>query len=120
MSGYPSRIPPAIWIASVNQATAVSNITATSGGGIAIPKGYRHEFAHLALTKNCTATIKVWGYANISNTTARWAQLDTLSFAETGNECTLVRGVAAFDRVQISINAIGSGGAINTSWGFSE
>ena len=120
MSGYPSRITQAIWLASTNQATAVSNITATSAGGVAVPKGFRHEIVHLALTKNCTATVKLWGFANISNTAARLVQLESLTFTEVDNEVQLLRGVAAFDRLQTSINAIGTAGAINTSFGFCE
>lgn len=120
MSGYPSRIPQAIWLAETNQAIAVSNITATSAGGVAVPKGFRHEVSHLALTKNCTATVKLWGYANISNTAARWVELDTMVFSEVDNESVLIRGLAAFQRVQTSINAISAAGAINCSFGFSE
>lgn len=119
MSGYPTRIPPAVWYAATNHATAVSNASTATDAGIAVPEGFRHEIAHLALTKNCTCTVKLHGYANISNTAARWVHFDTVTFSEVDNEAVLLRGVAAFQRVQTSFNAIGSSGAVNSSFGFS-
>jgi hypothetical protein len=118
MSSYPSRLTQAIWVKSTNQATAVSNIGYTSSNGVAVPKGFRDDTAHIHLSKNCTATIKLWGYANFANTAANWAMVDTLMFSEADSEVAKLSGVTAFDRLQPSINAIGSGGAINISFGF--
>ena len=121
MSGYPTRLPLAIFTQDLNQANIENhgNITATTAGGVAVPKGFRHELAHLALTKKDTCTLKIWGMSNLGTTAARWVYLDVLDFSEAGNECQAVRGVAAFDRVQCSVNGVGATN-INSYWGFSE
>jgi hypothetical protein len=119
MSGYPSRIGVARFTKEVNQATAVSNISTAITAGTEVPDGFRHEFLHLALVKNCTATIDVHGLANVDGS-QKWLCADTVSFDKTINEVALVRGMTAFKRVQVAVNAIGSSGAINAHWGFSE
>ena len=119
MSGHATRIGVARFTQSLNQATTVQNITSAITAGVLVPDGFRHAFAHLAAEKNCTATIEIYGLANIRGA-QRWLLADMLSFSYGVSEVALVRGIAAFHRVQTVINAIGGGGAINTSWGFSE
>ena len=121
MSGYPTRLPPAVFTQDLNQANVENwgNITSTTAGGVAVPKGFRHELAQLAVTKKDTCTLKIWGMSNFGTTAARWAYLDQMDFTEKGNECTLVRGVAAFQRVACSVNGVGTTN-INAYWGFSE
>lgn len=105
---------PTTWSAGMNAVNAVSNIANTATAGVAVPRGFRGEYTHLAVLKNDTCTLKIWGH---SNEIAQWVQVDTVVFAEKNPEAQLVRGVAGYDRVQASVNAIGSG-TISTYWGF--
>lgn len=105
---------PTTWVSEQNAVTVVSNISTSNTAGIVVPRGFGGEVAHLAVAKWNTCTLKIWGYANALN---KWHQLDTISFSEVDNEAALVRGVAGYDRVQSSVNAIGSN-SISISWGF--
>jgi hypothetical protein len=120
MSGVPTRITEARFFKDLNQATAVSNISNAVTAGVAVPKGFRHELAHVLVVKNATCTLKLWGLANTQTDGGKWFQFDKVSLAENDNECVPIRGIAAFQRVQASVNAIGASGAINVCWGFSE
>lgn len=119
MAHQATRIGIPYWVASVNQASAVSNATLTATAGIALKDGYRHEITHLAVTKTGTATLKIWGYTNLSSSIGKWLHVDTVAFNETTDECIALRGLASFSRLQTSINAISTGN-LNTYWGFCE
>ena len=119
MSGHATRIGVARFTQELNQATTVGNVATAITAGTLVPDGFRHEFAHLSAEKNCTATVAIYGLANVRGS-QRWLLADMLSFAYGVSEVALVSGIAAFHRVQTVVNVIGSGGAINTHWGFSE
>jgi len=119
MSGFATRIPPAIFVQSLNQANVVSNISTSATAGVAVPNGRRHEVAWLAATKLAAANVDIHGFANLGTTPARWLFINCLRLAEARDEVALVRGVAAFTRLQTSINGIGTTN-LNSYWGFSE
>lgn len=120
MSGSPTRVGAARFWQDINQASAVSNITATATAGIEVPDGFRHEYAHLVATKLNTCALKVWGFANLGSTAGRWVEMAICNFTEQADESMLVRGVCAFKRLQVSINAIGAETNVNAYFGFSE
>lgn len=104
------------WVGIQNGITAFSNISTGATAGVKIPTTQsRGEVSHLAVAKSNTCTLEVHVYAN---DVGQWLHADTVQFTQLHNEVALVRGISAFDRVQVSCNAIGSN-TVNAYMGFS-
>ena len=101
----------------LNAATAAAQPTLTATAGVALPVGFVADKTHLWVVKNCTATIGIWAYSsNIGN----WARMDSLAFGGTNSEIYYMQGLAGYNRVQTTVDAIGASGSLSTYFGFVE
>ena len=78
-----------------NAATAAPTADAN---GVAVPDGFRHEYAHVIMDKANVAQVRVWGQVPLS-TSNLWVHLDEMSFSHTTPEASLVRGVGGMLRL---------------------
>lgn len=99
-----------------NSATTVGWVNAAATAGVKVPARGRGEFAHLIADKNAALTVGIWGLAlGYGN----WVRCGTITFAQTNcAEAQPVRVIAAFDRVQTTVDSIGASGAANFFWAF--
>ena len=100
-----------------NAATAVPT---SSSNGVAVPDGYRHEYAHLITSKANTAVIDIYGMIPLSASNV-WTYLDTVSFARTTSEAQRLVGVTGMIRLcPVRTDANVSNKGCNVFFGFSE
>lgn len=78
---------------------AATGAPTSDANGIAVPDGFRHEYAHIIASKENTAQVRIWGQVPLSSSSNLWVYLDDMTFSTTGNEASLVRGVGGMLRL---------------------
>jgi hypothetical protein len=99
---------------------AASAVPTADANGIAIPDGFRHEYAHLIVKKTNVATVAIYGQTMLGSSNA-WVYMDEISMSRTGNEMVPVKGLCGMTRacaVRTDANVVDAGSAVY--FGFHE
>jgi len=103
----------------VVEALTLTNAATTAptddSNGVAVPDGFRHEYAHILCTKTNVADFDLYGLVQCGTTSLvnHWFFMDQVVFRKTAvNESALMRGVAGVLRlcpVRTDANVINAG-----------
>jgi hypothetical protein len=107
-------------VEALTLANAASAAPTADANGVAIPDGFRHEYAHMIAKKTNVGTFAIYGQTMLGSANA-WVYMDEIAMSRTGNEMVPVKGLCGMTRacaVRLDANVVDAGSAIY--FGFHE
>jgi hypothetical protein len=116
--GGPIQVHYARTSADLNHVSGATAKPTVDTNGVAVPKGWHCDTAHILATKTNSATLDVYGQATISSANS-WFKLDSIAFNDSNHEAQRVLGITAYKRIA-TVRTDTNAGNVNTFVAFSE